>query len=183
LPSKTYLGVPITVGHESIGVISMQNTERENVFSEADVRLLTTIAANVGAAIERARLYASAQEQKQYFESIVLYNPVAIVTVDPNATVLSWNPAAERLFGYTAAEAIGCNIDDLIATHPALHAEAVAYSQRTMSGDRLHVITRRNRKRRHAGGRRVWPCRWRSAVSRRRSSPFITTSPTCSAPP
>ncbi|HET7091177.1 MAG TPA: GAF domain-containing protein [Anaerolineae bacterium] len=145
-PSKTYLGVPITVGDESIGVISVQNTEREEVFSEADVRLLTTIAANVGAAIERARLYASAQEQKQYFESIVLYNPVAIVTMDPNATVLSWNPAAERLFGYTASEAIGCNIDDLIATSQAIHAEAIAYSRQAMSGERLHVITRRNRK-------------------------------------
>ena len=145
-PSKTYLGVPITVGDESIGAISVQNTEREEVFSEADVRLLTTIAANVGVAIERARLYASAQEQKQYFESIVLYNPVAIVTVDPNATVLSWNPAAERLFGYTAAEAIGCNIDDLIATSQTVHAEAVAYSRQAMAGERLHVITRRNRK-------------------------------------
>ncbi len=145
-PSKTYLGVPITVGDESIGAISVQNTEREEVFSEADVRLLTTIAANVGVAIERARLYASAQEQKQYFESIVLYNPVAIVTVDPNATVLSWNPAAERLFGYTAGEAIGCNIDDLIATSQAIHAEAVTYSRQTMAGERLHVITRRNRK-------------------------------------
>jgi len=145
-PSKTYLGVPIIVRDEAIGVISVQHTEREEVFVEAGVRLLTTIAANVGVAIERARLYASAQEQKQYFESIVLYNPVAIVTVDMNAAVLSWNPAAERLFGYTADEAIGRSIDDLIAMSDAIRAEAVAYSRQVRAGERLHVVTRRNRK-------------------------------------
>src|SRR6185369_16140763 len=46
--AKSYLGVPICVGKQTIGVISVQSTTAEGRFGEDDVRLLTTIAANVG---------------------------------------------------------------------------------------------------------------------------------------
>ena len=55
--AKTYLGVPILHGERAVGVISVQSTTQEGRFDEADVRLLATLAANVGAAISNARLY------------------------------------------------------------------------------------------------------------------------------
>jgi GAF domain-containing protein/DNA-binding response OmpR family regulator/anti-sigma regulatory factor (Ser/Thr protein kinase) len=57
LPAKSYLGVPILAGSDAIGVISVQSTEQEGRFGEADARLMSTIAANVGIAIANARLY------------------------------------------------------------------------------------------------------------------------------
>jgi signal transduction histidine kinase/PAS domain-containing protein len=59
----SWLGVPIQAGEEVIGVICVQNLERENVFTEADVRLLTTIASNVGIAIQNAQLYSATQQE------------------------------------------------------------------------------------------------------------------------
>jgi signal transduction histidine kinase/DNA-binding response OmpR family regulator len=59
--ARSYLGVPIAVDGLAEGVISVQSTEREGVFSEADQRLLSTIAANVGVALRNARLYAEAE--------------------------------------------------------------------------------------------------------------------------
>lgn len=56
-PSASYLGVPIPVGDEIIGVLSVQSTENENVFNEDDMRLLNTIAAHVGIAINNANSY------------------------------------------------------------------------------------------------------------------------------
>ena len=56
-PAKSFLGVPILVGDEAIGVDQRPEHAREGRFGEADVRLLSTIAANVGVAIQNARLY------------------------------------------------------------------------------------------------------------------------------
>jgi len=59
---ESYLGVPIMAGSESIGVISVQSKEQENRFNENDMRLLTTIAANVGVAMQNAEAYQNLQE-------------------------------------------------------------------------------------------------------------------------
>ncbi|MGZ8636391.1 MAG: GAF domain-containing protein [Actinomycetota bacterium] len=56
-PARSYLGVPIFAGNDAIGVISVQSTVHAGRFGPADERLLSTIAANVGVAIQNARLY------------------------------------------------------------------------------------------------------------------------------
>ncbi|PKD43353.1 GAF domain-containing protein [Rhodohalobacter barkolensis] len=58
---ESYLGVPIIAGKKSIGVISVQSKEQENRFTESDQRLLTTIAANVGIAMQNAEAYQKLQ--------------------------------------------------------------------------------------------------------------------------
>ena len=62
---RSFLGVPILVGDEVIGVISVQSLTREGLFGESGVSLLTTIAANVGIGIQNVRLFADAQRQAQ----------------------------------------------------------------------------------------------------------------------
>ena len=58
---QSFLGVPIIVGNEATGVISVQSTEKENRFNEYDLRLLKTIAANVGVAMQNAEAYEELQ--------------------------------------------------------------------------------------------------------------------------
>jgi GAF domain-containing protein len=59
--AQSFLGVPVFVGGESIGVVSVQSTKQEGLFSENDQRLLSTIAANVGIAFQNARLFDETQ--------------------------------------------------------------------------------------------------------------------------
>ncbi|HSM71317.1 MAG TPA: GAF domain-containing protein, partial [Anaerolineales bacterium] len=61
--SLSYLGVPIKSGRETIGVLSVQSTTEEGVYDDDDLRLLTTIAANAGAAIQTAQLHAETQRR------------------------------------------------------------------------------------------------------------------------
>jgi GAF domain-containing protein/anti-sigma regulatory factor (Ser/Thr protein kinase) len=68
-PALSYLGVPIMVGDQAIGVISVQSTTQEGRFSEADMRLLGIIAANVGVAIQNARLFEEIQQAKETAEA------------------------------------------------------------------------------------------------------------------
>jgi PAS domain S-box-containing protein len=84
--------------------------------------------------------------QRRFFESLVEQSPTAIVTIDEDVNVTLWNPEAERLFGYPAAEAIGRNLDDLIATDAEVHAEATAWSAEGIAGGSFHRIGRRTRK-------------------------------------
>ncbi|CAN5149788.1 hypothetical protein BH23BAC2_BH23BAC2_16680 [soil metagenome] len=58
---ESYLGVPIIAGNEAIGVISVQSTAVQNRFKDNDLRLLTTIAANVGVAMQNAEAYRKLQ--------------------------------------------------------------------------------------------------------------------------
>jgi len=72
---------------------------------------------------------------------------VAIATSDHAGRIMSWNPAAERLYGWSAVEALGRNLDDLVATgSPEIRAEAEAYSRQVMTGGSVSAITRRSRK-------------------------------------
>ncbi|MBI3738023.1 MAG: GAF domain-containing protein [Chloroflexi bacterium] len=148
--ARSYLGVPIFVSGKAIGVISVQSTEEENIFTDEDVRLLSTIAANVSAALQNARLFDQTKRQTQYFEALIQNSPVAVVIVDNDGTkVRSWNPAAEKLFGYAAEEAVGKNVDDLVANSADLHQEATGYTQQGMDapeGTSFSAITKRTRK-------------------------------------
>ena len=58
---KSYVFVPLLVNGEVRGVFSLQNLEREDAFSDADVRLLETLAGGMSVALENARLFDETQ--------------------------------------------------------------------------------------------------------------------------
>ena len=69
----------------------------------------------------------------------------AIVSNRPDGTIMSWNPAAERLHGWTAAEAIGQSIEMIVPE--GLHEEFSMLSGRLAQGGRVdHLETTRVRK-------------------------------------
>jgi signal transduction histidine kinase/CheY-like chemotaxis protein len=68
LPAASYLGVPIPAGGEIIGVLSVQTTEETGRFTEADQRLLSTIASAVGVAIHNARLFEETRQARKQAE-------------------------------------------------------------------------------------------------------------------
>jgi putative methionine-R-sulfoxide reductase with GAF domain len=64
---ETYLGVPILAGKEAIGVLSVQHPQ-PNRYTREDVRLVSTIAANLGIALQNARLYTESQTANETLE-------------------------------------------------------------------------------------------------------------------
>ncbi len=86
------------------------------------------------------------QRQKLYNESLLTLSPTAIVAIDLEDNVTSWNSAAEELFGYTPEEAAGRNIDSLVAKSDEVRGEAVEVNRQTERGNVVHLITRRHRK-------------------------------------
>jgi PAS domain S-box-containing protein len=79
-----------------------------------------------------------------HLAAIVSSSPSAIVSLSPDATIRSWNAAAERLFGYTADEAIGQSVamlgpDDTRESFEKLYASVRA-------GQTVHADVGRRRK-------------------------------------
>ncbi len=72
---------------------------------------LMAIAQNV---TERVRTEDALRRSEQQFAFHVQQMPLAALEIAPDMTITRWNPAAERIFGYSAAEAVGQSIVDLI---------------------------------------------------------------------
>ena len=64
---KSWLGVPMLVGDQVTGILSLQDVEQENAFDESDVRLLQTLANSMSVALENARLW---EQEKLYRKAL-----------------------------------------------------------------------------------------------------------------
>jgi PAS domain S-box-containing protein len=85
---------------------------------------------------ERKAAEREIRERRRYLEGVLESAPDAIVTLDARGCVVDWNSAAQSLFGYTSAEAIGQDIDHLIAV-PAILQEAHELTQYAMAGNKV----------------------------------------------
>jgi PAS domain S-box-containing protein len=57
---------------------------------------------------ERKRTGEALRQANRLLEAIASASPLAVVVLDLSGHVRSWNPAAERMFGFAAAEVLGC---------------------------------------------------------------------------
>ncbi len=78
--SRSTVFVPIVGSDRVLGSIAMEDYEREYAFGEAEVRLLTTVAASMGIALENARLFDETQhllkETEQRNAELAIINSV-----------------------------------------------------------------------------------------------------------
>jgi PAS domain S-box-containing protein len=87
----------------------------------------------------------AAEEASQRLAAIVESSDDAIISKDLNGIVTSWNPCAQKIFGYTAAEMIGRPILTIIP--PELHATESEILATIARGERIeHFETVRLRK-------------------------------------
>jgi PAS domain S-box-containing protein len=119
-----------------------------HAFSQAEIALAETIARQLGFGIQQIR--ADEERHKAAISSallgaIVAGSDDAIVSKDLNGIVTSWNPGAERVFGYSALEMIGRPIATLIPQDR--QDEETEILRRIRSGERVdHYETIRQRK-------------------------------------
>jgi signal transduction histidine kinase/putative methionine-R-sulfoxide reductase with GAF domain/FixJ family two-component response regulator len=59
--ARSSVFVPMFAGERLLGVIVLENYEREHAFGDAEVRLLATVAGSLGTALENARLFDETQ--------------------------------------------------------------------------------------------------------------------------
>src|SRR5258705_8359727 len=97
--ARSWLGVPIVAGDVAIGVISVQNTQEEGRFGDSDMRLLSTIAANVGAAIQNAQLYRETHRRAGEMAALADVGREISATLDPTVVLERIVEQAQALLG------------------------------------------------------------------------------------
>ncbi|GAP15665.1 serine phosphatase RsbU, regulator of sigma subunit [Longilinea arvoryzae] len=68
---KTWLGVPMLVSEEVRGIVSLQNLDIENAFSQSDIDLLTALTNSMSISLENARLFNETQRLLKLLEDEV----------------------------------------------------------------------------------------------------------------
>jgi PAS domain S-box-containing protein len=76
--------------------------------------------------------------------AVVASSMDAVFSIDTSARIQTWNSAAEQLYGYTAAEAIGQPLG-LLAPDPTNYAPGTRF-QRVLQGEQIYFETSRRRK-------------------------------------
>jgi two-component system cell cycle sensor histidine kinase/response regulator CckA len=153
-PAADYLGVPLIAGGRTVGVLAVQSYRDDVRFSRADKEVLTFVSRHIATALERRSALAERQRTDaalRRLAAIVESAEQAIVSVTLEGSIVSWNPAAERLYGYSAAEILGRSLTVLAPLEGAAAAQTLlAGLKRGESFE--HYETERLRK----DGSRIW---------------------------
>ncbi len=107
-------GIPLVTSTGAVvGALGIADT-RPREWTPQELELLEELAAMVATEVELretaaavTRLVAESEERRDALEAVVEASPLAILTVNREGNVETWNRAAERIFGWTAEEVIG----------------------------------------------------------------------------
>ncbi|MEH2175375.1 trifunctional serine/threonine-protein kinase/ATP-binding protein/sensor histidine kinase [Nostoc sp.] len=132
---KSILCSPILHQGKLMGILYLENNLATGAFTKDRVELLNLLCAQAAISLENARLYERSLEYSQQLERsleelsatqsvfqasqqklqlLVQQTPLAVIEWDTNYHVTDWNPAAERIFGYSKQEALGCGFKFII---------------------------------------------------------------------
>jgi PAS domain S-box-containing protein len=130
-----------------LGMIST-HWRKPHRFTERALRRFDLLARQAADLLDRSKTEAALRERNEQllrFASIVESSSDAIITMDLDGIISSWNKSAELLFGYTADEVTGKPV--LILLPPERHGEEPTILARIRHGERIdHYETVRQRK-------------------------------------
>ncbi len=137
--SKSLVAVPIISGDRVLGLIQLENYEHENAYGESELRLLTTIAGSLGAALENARLFG----ETQYLLKETEQRAAELATINSVQASLASKldlQAIYELIGEKVREVFNVQVVDIVNYDPDTNLISMPYSYE--NGDRS-VITPR----------------------------------------
>lgn len=142
---KTWLGVPVISHDKVIGVISLQNLDKEHAFSASDIELLTTLTSSLSLILENANLFTAMQKRIAHLAALQETNKAILSTLDLTAllkliiqqassllqaeggilNLVDWEAQADEVFACcgTAAASLGIKVplDQSLSGWVSLH--------------------------------------------------------------
>ncbi len=149
-PSLVWMGVPLIVDNEVIGVIAVQSYTDPEQYTIREFELLKFVADQIAIVISRKGAEDLFQNEKAYLDQLFEGSPEAIIMIDDKGNVIKSNSEFTHLFGYNQGEILGKNIDDMIS-NPLTREESTKITEDVING----IVTEIETKRKHKDGHLV----------------------------
>ncbi len=125
--AASYLGVPLTVGEEVIGVLAVQDPDNPHAYTENDLRLLTTVAAQLAVTIQNSRLFSETRQRSADLSLLFEFGSRIANVLDEERLI---ETTFEVLSSALQVDTIGLLVEDEIGT---LRANGMDAGQRLES--------------------------------------------------
>ena len=136
---KSFLSVSVFAHGHLWGTLAVNDCVRERVWTDDEKAAVEIVALAVGDAIERS--FSEAHVSEIIRRTMIQASLDAIIVIDETGGVVEFNPAAERMFGYTRPEVLGRDLLDLVV--PTHYREGYANASEYMAGRGAPMIGQR----------------------------------------
>jgi PAS domain S-box-containing protein len=102
-PCKSWLGVPLLIDKEVFGTMVIQNYNRENAYSESDLKLMEYVSSQIAISIR----HIASKEWISKLTEAVEQSPVALMIADANCIIEYVNHAQVEMTGSSKDQLIG----------------------------------------------------------------------------
>ena len=113
-PSTVWLGVPLIVDGKTTGAMVVQHYSNPSAYGPVEQRMLEFVSSQVARSVERVGSEEALRRSEQRLSLHIQKTPLAVIEWDTSFRILQWNNAAERIFGYSAAEVAGRHAEFIV---------------------------------------------------------------------
>lgn len=103
---ESYIGVPLIIDDQTVGTLNFSSLHPRQPFTEAEKTFVEVLARWVEAQLEQMSASETIVAAAALQAAILDNAGYAIIATDPNGLIQMFNPAAQQMLGYTAAEMV-----------------------------------------------------------------------------
>ena len=136
-PSQCWLGIPLRTPAAKIGVLVVQDYERENAYSQRDLEFLDSVGGQIALAIERKRTEEARRENEARLRVLIEQLPAVLWTVDTDLRFTSILGAGLARLGLRQNQLVGTSLSEYLESADrsfppiAAHYRAISGEPRT----------------------------------------------------
>lgn len=102
--SKIWMGVPLKLNNEAIGVIAVQSYTNPNLYSKDDLGILEFVSEQIATVVSNKRAEKALQTSEKFNRTIINNSPISITARDRKGHLIIANKAWLKLWGKTAKD-------------------------------------------------------------------------------
>jgi diguanylate cyclase (GGDEF)-like protein/PAS domain S-box-containing protein len=143
VPSADWLGVPLKIGGETIGVLAVQSYVPTTRYVESEKAVLTFVSQHVAAALEHKRAVEALRASEERYRQLFERNLAGVYRSTIDGKLLDCNDAFVRIFGYESRDDIRARNTRELYPNARVRSEFIAEVRKTGTVVNFELCCRR----------------------------------------